>query len=79
MPLASTPLAIGTLKPNIVFASNNAIVIEGINAGETYSVYNAMGAMMASGKANSTVVKVELNNSGVYIVQVGNIVRKIVK
>lgn len=62
-----------------VYNRNNAIVIEGINAGETYSVYNAMGAMMASGKANSTVVKVELNNSGVYIVQVGNIVRKIVK
>ena len=52
---------------------------EGLNIGETYSVYNTMGAMLVNAKANSTVEKVELNNSGVYIVQVGNVVRKIVK
>lgn len=62
-----------------IYNRTNAIVIEGLNIGETYSVYNTMGAMLVNAKANSTVEKVELNNSGVYIVQVGNVVRKIVK
>ena len=62
-----------------IYNRTNAIVIEGLNIGETYSVYNTMGSILVNAKANSTVEKVELNNSGVYIVQVGNVVRKIVK
>ncbi|MBN2765926.1 MAG: RICIN domain-containing protein [Paludibacteraceae bacterium] len=62
-----------------IYNRTNAIVIEGLNIGETYSVYNTMGAILVNTKANSTVEKVALKNSGVYIVQVGDVIRKIVK
>ncbi|MDD3321401.1 MAG: hypothetical protein PHS59_08160 [Paludibacter sp.] len=52
-----------------VYMANNKAVIDGINAGETYTVYNALGAVVLSAKATSSKVSVNLPSAGLYMIK----------
>ena len=56
-----------------IFAYGNTIVIE--NADAEIRVYNAMGILEAISNDENTEIKI--NNTGVYIVRVGNIVKRV--
>lgn len=60
------------------YAKDNAIVIENVSIGEVYRVYNLQGATVGQCKAENENLKFYVNQSGVYLVQSGNKVVKIV-
>ena len=64
-----------------VRATDNGVTVSGTKAGETVTIYNLNGAVVASAKANNNSTFVEMNNlaSGLYIVKAGNNTKKFVK
>lgn len=79
----SGSVAVNTLG-DIVFAvrtTDNGVHVSGTRAGETVTIYNLNGAVVASAKANgnSTFVATENLANGLYIVKAGNNTKKFVK
>ena len=62
-----------------VYMANEKAVIDGINAGETFTVYNAMGAVVLSAKATSSKVEVNLPSRGLYLIKTLNTTFKLIK
>lgn len=62
-----------------VYVSNNKAIIDGIEPGKTYSIFNALGANIASDKASSTKTEIALPTAGLYIVKVSNQTFKLIR
>jgi hypothetical protein len=79
------PVSVSTATKNTnntsikVYISNSKAVIEGLNAGENYSVFNALGMNIKSGLARANKVEIALPSIGLYVVKAGNNTFKLVK
>ena len=63
--------AVNDIKTNkaTVYTEQNAIVVKGVNLGETVSVYNAMGTLVQTIKATNDV-RIKVPSNQVYLVKI---------
>ncbi len=59
------------------YALQNQIIVKGVKAGENISVFNTLGATVATLKANEDVTNININTQGVYLVRVNNSTQKV--
>ena len=58
-----------------IYAHGNTIVVE--NATEEIRVYNAMGALVGRDAINRLRTEIPVNGTGIYLVKVGNVVKRV--
>ena len=86
----SAPLRVNTLVattgletqqnayPFNAFIVNGLLHISGLATGETFSIYNATGALIFKGVANGNETLIPLHTHGLYIIQAGNRTEKLI-
>ncbi len=60
-----------------VLTNNSNITIKGIEYGQLVKVYSILGTLVLKQNANSSEVNISLENSGIYIIKIGNFTSKI--
>ncbi len=59
------------------YSLNNQIVVKGVKAGDNITVYNTLGATVATLKANANNTNINVAEQGVYLVRVNNSTQKV--
>ncbi len=59
------------------YTLQNQIVVKGVKAGKHISVFNTLGATIATVKANANTTNINIAKQGVYLVQVNNNTQKV--
>jgi hypothetical protein len=78
-PVSGTTAAMNLTNSTIkLYSINENLVIDGIKAGEKYSIFNAIGCKIKSGIATSSKVEIKLSK-GAYIINSGNNSFKFIK
>jgi len=65
-------------NPLVAYVKYGILYVEGLNIGDTWSVYNAIGKLLYRNVANNEVMTVKQSVRGLYIIQSGNRVVKAV-
>jgi len=65
-------------NPLVAWVKDDMLYVEGLNIGDTWSVYNAIGKLLYRNVANNEVMTVKPGVRGLYIIRSGNRVVKVV-
>ena len=73
----STAISKTEVNDVTVYAEQSAIVVNGVDQGETISVYTLLGSLVQTIKATSDNIKIDVPSKQIYIVKVANKIFKV--
>ena len=69
---------VNEINPLKTWVSNDMLYIDGLKVGDDWRIYSVIGSLVLNGVAHNETVRVKLDTHGVYILQSGNHVVKVV-